>query len=98
MLLLRRLALPLGVLSIILWLASYSWLLGLTPPTRWLSPDASPWLVAEMAAAGTGAVALVAGLLVARSSCGAALRAARLAAVSGGFVMAMSLLSIAQPD
>lgn len=97
MLLMRRLALPLGVLSIMLWLASYSWLLGLTPPTRWLSPDTSPWLVAEIAAAGTGAVSLVAGLLMASSSKGKALRTARLAAASGGFAMAMSLLSIAQP-
>lgn len=97
MLLMRRLALPLGVLSIMLWLASYSWLLGLTPPTRWLAPDTSPWLVAEIAAAGTGAVSLVAGLLIARSSRGKALRAARLAMASGGFAMAMSLLSIAQP-
>jgi hypothetical protein len=96
-LLLRRLALTLAVLSVMLWLASYSWLLGLTPPTRWLSPGASPWLVVEVAAAGAGALSLVAGLLTSRLSRGEASRSGRLAASLGGFAMGMSLLSVALP-
>lgn len=42
--------LALAVLSVAFWAASYSWLAGLTPPTRWLSATASPWLVMEIAA------------------------------------------------
>jgi hypothetical protein len=57
--------LALAVLSLTFWAASYSWLLGLTPPTGWLSA-ASPWLVMEVAAVVTGALALVAGVLLAR--------------------------------
>jgi hypothetical protein len=58
--------LGLAVIAVIAWAASYSWLLGLTPPTRWLSPTASPWLVMEIAAVVTGAGAVVGGVLLAR--------------------------------
>lgn len=94
---LRWLALPLGVLSILLWLASYSWVVGVTPPTQWISRTASPWFVAEIAAAGAGALSLIAGSVVARWSTREARRIPICAAALGGFVTAMSLLSIAMP-
>jgi hypothetical protein len=53
-----------AVLSVVFWAASYSWMLGWTPPTRWISRSASPWLVMEIAAVATGALALLAGLLL----------------------------------
>jgi hypothetical protein len=56
----------LAVVSVVFWAASYSWLLGLTPPTRWLSSTASPWLVMEIAAVVTGAGAVLGGVLLAR--------------------------------
>ncbi|MGY1723202.1 hypothetical protein [Blastococcus sp. SYSU DS0533] len=58
--------LALAVLGLVSWAASYSWVLGLTPPTRWLSPTASPWWVMEVAALITGLAALVGGVLLAR--------------------------------
>lgn len=58
--------LGLAVVSVVFWAASYSWLLGLTPPTRWLSATASPWLVMEISAVVTGAVAVLGGVLLAR--------------------------------
>jgi hypothetical protein len=97
MLALRWFALALGILSVVSWVASYSWMVGLTPPTRWLSPDASPWLIAELSAVGTGAISLVAGLILAKRSGSDARRVPILAAALGGFAMGMSLLSIALP-
>lgn len=91
---LRWAAMALGVLSVVLWLASYSWILGLTPPTRWISRTASPWWVAEVAAVGAGVLSLVAGLVVAMRSAGPARRFPLWAAALGGFAAAMSLLSL----
>ena len=90
---LRWAAMALGVMSVVLWLASYSWILGLTPPTRWISRTASPWWVAEVAAVGAGVLSLVAGLVVATRSPGAR-RFPLWAAALGGFAAAMSLLSL----
>ena len=94
---LRWPVLTLGVLSVVLWLTSYSWLLGITPPTQWISRELSPWLLAEFAAVATGAVALVGGLLLARGSTGRARRLPITAAVLGGFAMVVTLLSLAMP-
>jgi hypothetical protein len=90
---LRWPVLGLGVLSVVLWLASYSWLLGLTPPLEWVSPGSSPWFVAEAAAVVVGAVAVVGGLLLLRTARRAAWWAIALGAVAAG----LSLLSIAWP-
>jgi hypothetical protein len=84
----------LGVLSVVLWLASYSWIIGLTPPTQWISRTASPWWVAEVAAVGVGILSLVAGLAVARRSAEGTRRLPLSAAALGGFAAAMSLLSL----
>ncbi|MCF6746407.1 hypothetical protein E9529_19450 [Blastococcus sp. KM273128] len=62
----RRPALALAVLALLFWAASYSWVLGFTPPTRWLSATASPWGLMEVAALVTGAAALAGGALLAR--------------------------------
>jgi hypothetical protein len=85
----------LAALAMLLWLASYSWIVGLTPPTRWISAEASPWLVAETAAALLGLVALCVGSLVAWRSPSGERRSPLLAAATGGFAMAMSVVSIA---
>ena len=83
--------LALAVLSDAFWAASYSWLLGLTPPTGWLSA-ASPWLVMEVAAVVTGALALVAGALLARRAGGR--RAGTVAAWLGGFALVATAASL----
>ena len=85
--------LGLGVLSVVLWLLSYSWLVGVTPPTRWIRRDASPWLVSEVAAVVVGAVALVAWLALRRSA--ARGRAARWGAILGGTAALLFALSLA---
>ena len=93
-----RAATGLALTGLVCWLASYSWLVGLEPPTRWLFPARSPWWVAEVAAVPTGAAALVLGLLAARDGRGAERRRARTAAfVVGGTAAALSALSIAVP-
>jgi hypothetical protein len=94
---LRWPALGLGVLSVLLWLASYSWLVGLTPPLQWLSPGSSPWLIAEAAAAVTGALAVLGGLLVIRGPASGARRNAIWAVSLGAVAMVLSVLSIAWP-
>ncbi|MGN6575180.1 MAG: hypothetical protein ACTHKG_05795 [Nocardioides sp.] len=91
---LRMLAIGLGGMAVLLWLASYSWIVGLAPPTRWISADASPWLVAETAAAVLGLGALGTGSLVAWRSPAGTRRAPLVAAASGGFAMTLSVLSI----
>jgi hypothetical protein len=94
---LRWPVLALGVLSVVLWLASYSWLVGVTPPTQWISRELSPWLIAEIAAVATGAAALAGGLLLARGSTGAARRIPIVAAALGGFALVTTALSLAMP-
>jgi hypothetical protein len=83
--------LGLAVLSVAFWAASYSWLLGLTPPTGWLSA-ASPWLVMEVAAVVTGALALVAGVLLARIA--GCRRAGATAAWLGGVALLATTASL----
>jgi hypothetical protein len=90
---LRWPVLGVGVLSVVLWLASYSWLLGLTPPLEWISPGSSPWLIAESAAVVVGALAVAGGLLLLRTSRRVAVWAASL----GGGAALLSALSIAWP-
>jgi hypothetical protein len=87
--------LGLAVLSVVFWVASYSWLVGLTPPTRWVSPTASPWLVMEIAAAATGAAALVGGVLLARRASDRIRRAGVRAACLGGFALVATCVSLA---
>jgi hypothetical protein len=82
-----------SVLSIVLWLASYGWLVGFTPPLEWVSPGSSPWLIAESAAVVTGAVAVLGGLLLVRTCRRPAIWAVSLGAVA----TVLSLLSIAWP-
>jgi hypothetical protein len=89
--------LGLGCLAVFLWLTSYSWVVGLTPPTRWIAPEASPWQVVEVAAVAVGAASLVSGLLLAWRSPAARRRLPLLAAVSGGLVAAATLLSLLAP-
>jgi hypothetical protein len=84
-------ALGLAVLSLVFWAASYSWLLGLTPPTSWLGA-ASPWLVMEVAAVVTGAPALVAGVLLARRA--QTRRVGLVAAWLGGFALIATMASL----
>ena len=91
---LRPVVLALGGLAVLLWLTSYSWIVGLTPPTAWISTEASPWLVAEIAAVGVGAVSLGAGLLLAWRSPAEQRRAPLLAAGLGGFASVVTLLSL----
>ncbi|MGY1984737.1 hypothetical protein ACI792_00755 [Blastococcus sp. SYSU DS0669] len=92
----RSPVLALAALAVAFWAASYSWMLGLTPPTRWLSATASPWLVMEVAAVGTGAVALLAGLLLARAGDGSR-RVGIRAAWLGGFALVATTASLAAP-
>ena len=88
--LLRWPVLGMTVVSVVLWLASYSWLVGVTPPLEWISPGSSPWFIAEVAAAAVGALVVVGGLLLLRTSRTTALWSASVGAV----VTALSLLSI----
>ena len=94
---LRWPVLALGVLSVVLWLASYSWLLGVQLPTQWISRELSPWLIAEIAAVVTGAVSLVGGLLLARWSTRDVRRMPLWAAGLGGFAMVLTLVSLVMP-
>ncbi len=90
----RWAVLGIAVASVLFWAASYSWLLGLTPPTRWISSTASPWLVMEIAAVVTGALALVAGVLSAARADGRARRTAVRAAWLGGFALIATTASL----
>lgn len=94
---LRPVVLGLGCLALLLWLASYSWVVGVAPPTRWVSPEASPWLVVEIAAVAVGAVSLGSGLLLAWRSPAGQRRTPLLAAALGGFAAAATLLSLLAP-
>jgi hypothetical protein len=84
-----------AVLSVLFWAASYSWLLGLTPPTRWIGTSASPWLVMEIAAVATGALALPAGLLLGARTRGGTRRTGFRAAWLGGFAFVATAASLA---
>jgi hypothetical protein len=95
--LLRWPVLGLGVLSVLLWSASYSWLVGLTPPLQWLGRGSSPWLIAEVAAAVTGALAVLGGLALIRSSTPGTRRTAIWAVSLGAVAMVLSVLSITWP-
>lgn len=90
----RSVVLGLAGLAVFFWLASYSWIVGLAPPTRWISSDASPWLIAEIAAVLLGVVSLCAGLLLAWRSPSGQRRTPLLAAALGGFATAMTMLSL----
>ena len=79
------------------WLLSFSWIVGITPPTRWLSEDASPWWIAELAAAAVGACALVLGVLVLRASRPGSRRLPLIAVILGGSVAVLSILEMARP-
>jgi hypothetical protein len=89
--------LGLALVSVVFWAASYSWLAGLTPPTRWVSPTASPWLIMEIAAVTAGAPALVGGLLVARGATDGIRRTGVRAAWMGGFAVIATTASLVVP-
>jgi hypothetical protein len=93
----RRASIALAVAGVVCWLASYSWMVGLEPPTSGLFPGRSAWWVAEVAAVPLGSAALVLGLLAARGSQGPARRRARMAAFAGGAAGGLSALSITLP-
>jgi hypothetical protein len=77
------------------WAASYSWVVGLTPSTRWISATGSPWLIMEIAAVGTGALALIAGVLLSRRASNGTRRAAIWASWLGGFALTATGASLA---
>jgi len=85
-----------ALLSVVFWAASYSWVVGLTPPTRWLS-SASPWLVMEIAAVVTGAVTATAGALLARRTGERSRRTGIRAAWVGILVVVATTASLAAP-
>jgi len=92
------LSVAMGAVSVLFWLASYAWIVGLALPTEqafgW---ETSPWLVAELAAIGTGVVGLLlAGM--AATSAGDARRFAALGAVLSAFSVALSTLSLLMPS
>lgn len=87
----------LAVAGVLCWLASYSWVIGLEPPTGGLFPGRSGWWVAEAVAVPLGGAALVLGVLAARGAEGPARRRARTAAFVGGAAAALSALSLALP-
>lgn len=93
----RATVLAVAVLSDLLWLSSYSWIVGLVPPTGWISEDWSPWFLAEVAAVGAGALAVVTGGLLALCAGAGARRTPMVAVGLGGFAAVMSLLSLAMP-
>lgn len=93
----RRTSIALAVAGVVCWLASYSWMIGLVPPTEALFPGRSPWWVAEVAAVPLGAGALVLGLIAARGAEGPARRRARTAAFAGGAAAALAALSLSLP-
>ena len=93
----RRAAVVLALLSVSCWLASYSWLLGLEPPTRTVLPGVSPWWLAEAAAVPLGAGAVVLGLVGARRASGLERRVSRSAAIVAGAAAVLALLSLLTP-
>lgn len=93
----RRASIGLALAGVVCWLASYSWMVGLEPPTERLFPGRSPWWVAEVAAVPLGAAACVLGLLAAREAEGPDRRRARTAALVGAAAAALSALSISLP-
>jgi hypothetical protein len=86
--------LALAALAVAFWTASYSWVLGLTPPTRWLSATASPWGLMELAALATGAAALAGGVLLARRGDGAGRRTGIRATWLAGFALVATCLGM----
>jgi hypothetical protein len=89
-----RAVVVLGVLAVVAWLGSYSWLLGVWIPMDDLEYSTSPWLVSEVVALVAGAAAVVVAL--AGSVEGATIsRHARGCAMAGGAAAALSLLSLA---
>ena len=83
--------------SVVFWAAPYSWLIGYTPPVRWISGTASPWLVMEIAAVVTGAVAAIAGAVLARGSSERTRRTGILSLWLGGLVLVATTASLAAP-
>lgn len=89
----ERAVVVLGVLAVVAWLGSYSWLLGAWIPMGDVDFSTSPWLVSEVVALIVGAAAVLVAL--AGSVQGATSRRARIWAVSGGVAAALSGLSLA---
>ncbi|MGY1849428.1 hypothetical protein [Blastococcus sp. SYSU DS1021] len=85
----------LAVLAVVCWAASYSWLLGWTPPTRWLHPTASPWLVMELAAVAAGAAAVVGGAVLAGRGSPAGRRTGVRSAWLGGLALLATAAGLA---
>lgn len=86
-----------GVLALFLWLCSYSWILGVTPPTPWIDPEVSPWLAAEIGAVVAGGLSLSAGLLLRLVAGARSSRASLYGAAVGGLVMVATLASLLAP-
>ena len=94
----RRAAMVLALLCVVCWLASYSWLLGLEPPTRAVLPEASPWWVAEAVAVPLGVGAVVLGTWGARTASGLERRVSCAAAIVAGVAAALASLSLLMPS
>jgi hypothetical protein len=89
-----RTALALGVVAVIAWLMSYSWLLGAVIPVPEIEYAVSPWLVSEIVAVLVGLAAVVVALVGARGMTGMR-RRARVGAVMGGVAATLAMLSLA---
>ncbi|WP_210508481.1 hypothetical protein [Naasia sp. SYSU D00057] len=84
----------LAVAALVLWLLSYSWLLGfLLPPEAQPTFEVSPWLLAELAAIPLGASAVILAVLAIRAAKDGR-RRVRVWAWVGGAAAALSLLSV----
>ena len=84
----------LAVAALVLWLLSYSWLLGaLLPREAQPTFEVSPWLLAELGAIPLGVLAVILAVVAVRVA-GDARRHVRVWAWVGGAAAALSLLSV----
>jgi hypothetical protein len=90
---LERTALTLGIVAVVAWLMSYSWLLGAIIPMPDIPFAVSPWLLAELVAVLVGFSAVVVALAGAGGFRGMSRRAGA-GAVMGGLAAALALLSL----
>jgi len=90
-------ALAAGIASVALWLASYSWIIGVflaIDESAYESLSFSPWLVAEIGAIVFGIIAVCLGLAVPRGR----LRRARVGLVMGAVAGSLSAFSMLMPS
>lgn len=93
-------ALAAGVASVGLWLASYSWIIGVlleVDESAFESLSFSPWLLAEVGAILFGVAAVCLGLAVSSQVPRSQLRRARVGFVMGAVAGSLSLFSLVMP-